>query len=185
MADTLALEKLFDDVAARFTAESTAITQSFGWRERGKQMVQPAHIDWIPGDDLSGDFGAMQGPVFPGRNPRPLWAPRELFTCYIQGCDLAAGKRHDERAQWKATRLVFDAWARAIYLAAHGTIEIENTRYIISKKEARFGVTMRVVGAILNMTPDTEQATAPTDTKARVALTQLAVVETLDVSPAP
>ena len=56
MADTLALEKLFDDVAARFTAESTAITQSFGWRERGKQMVQPAHIDWIPGDDLSGDF---------------------------------------------------------------------------------------------------------------------------------
>lgn len=183
MAIILALEKLFDDVGARFVSEASGITQSFGWREPGRQLVQPAHIDWVPGDDTSGDFGKVQGPKFPGRNPRPLWAPRELFTCYLQGYDSAAPT--DERAQWKATRLVYDAWLRAIYLAAYGTIVIDGTRWVVTKKELRFGATLRCVGAILNMSPDSELSGAPADTHAHVALTELSLTETFDVNPSP
>ena len=181
MAIILALEKLYDDVVARFASEGIAITNSFGWREPAKQLTQPAHINWVPGDE--GNFGTMQGPKFPGRNPRPLWTPRELFTCYIQGYD-ATGPT-DERKQWKATRLVFDSWARAIYLAAYGTVLIDRVQWVTDKKEFRFGATLRVVGAMLAETPDSAAATAPIDTKAHVQLTELSVVETFDVLPPP
>lgn len=183
MAIILSLEKLFDDVGARFVSEATAVTQDFGWRRPAQQLTQPSHINWIPGDDESGDFGKMQGPKFPGRNPRPLWTPRELFTCYLQGYDASAAS--DERAQWRAARLVYDHWARAIYLASYGMIEIDSARWKIDKKEARFGATLRVVGAILGMTPDTELPVAPADTHAHITLTQQAVVEVFDVNPAP
>lgn len=181
MAVVFALEKLFDDVEATFASEGAGITQSFGWREPASQLVQPAHIDWVPGDDVSGDFGKIQGPKYPGGNPRSLWTPRELFTCIIQGYDATAP--HVERAQYRATRLVFDAWLRAIYLAAHGTVVVDSTRWIVKRKDGRFGATLRVVGAILGKTPDSANASAPADVKAAITLTKLSVVETYDVNP--
>jgi hypothetical protein len=182
MATVLALEKLYTDVIARFAADGDSIPVRFGWREPAAHGDPPTHIEIVPGDDESGDFGAMQPPKYPGRNPRPLWTPRELFTVYVSGFDATAPE--NEFAQWKATRLVFDKFARAIYLAAYGTVSFDRTRYITKKTQRRFGVTMRIVGAILAMTPDSANTGAPADVKARVTATELDVVETFDVLPA-
>lgn len=184
MAVVFALEKLFDDVGARFVLDGAGITQEFGWRSRDQQLIQPPHVDWIPGDDESGDFGPVLAPKYPGTtNPRPLWTPRELFTCYLQGFDAAAPAV--ERAQYNATRRVLDAWLRAVYLSAHGTIEIDRIRWITKRKEGRFGATLRIVGAILSKTPDSANATAPTDAHAHITLTEktqpVAYTETFDV----
>jgi hypothetical protein len=179
MAIVFALEKLYDDVAALFAAENTPITMSFGWREPAQQLVQPTHIDWVPGDAESGDFGKLQGPLYPGNNPRSLWAPRELFTVIIHAQDSTAPE--NERAQYHAARDAYDKWLRAIYIAAHGTIAIDSQRWIVARKERRYGASIRVVGAILAMTPDSANAVAPTDTKAHVTVTQGQQVETFDV----
>lgn len=180
MAIVFALEKLYDDVAARFATDGTAITMGFGWREPAQQLVQPAHIDWVPGNSESGDFGKLQGPLYPGTtNPRPLWAPRELFTVIISAQDPANAE--DERAQYHAARTAYDAWLRAVYLAAHGTVFIDSQRWVIAKKERRFGASIRIVGAILAMTPDSANATAPVDTHAHVSLSEGTRVEVFDV----
>ena len=179
MAVVFALEKLYDDVAAILAVDAPTITQSFGWREPAKQLVQPPHIDWTPGESDSGDFGKVQGAKYPGGNPRSIWTPRELFTCLLQGYDPTAPT--NERAQYHATRLVFDAWARAVYLAAYGMVSIDSVRYVVKRKDGRFGVTMRAVGAILGKTPDAAATPAPTDAKAHVTLTELDRVEVFDV----
>jgi hypothetical protein len=87
----------------------------------------------------------------------------------------------NELLQWKATRLLFDAWYRAVYLAAHGTFEIQDSRWVIDKTERRRGNAIRVLGAIQSMVPDSEIPSAPVDTHAEITLTELANVEVFEV----
>jgi hypothetical protein len=167
VADTLALEALYNAVVARFTAEGSPVLHTFGWREPNRQTGAGNRVVWRPGDD-GGNAGELGPPRNPGRNPRPLATLREIVTIYIQGHDATSGKHENELAQWKATRLLYDAVVRAIYLAAHGTYEILSTAWEIDKNERRYGATLVLILAIESMIPDAELTPAPVDVSAEI-----------------
>jgi hypothetical protein len=181
VADTLALEQLYDAVVARFTADGTVATSAFGWREPARQTPPPS-CRWYPGDP-SGSLGELGAPKQPGRMPRSLGTLGERFTVVIASHDATAPD--DERKQYKATRLLFDDWWRAVYLAAYGTVRVVSARWVIEKVERRYGATIEVVCAIEAMLPDAAQATAPTDVRAVVTVEQAGNEETFETAPAP
>lgn len=179
MAIILALEKLYSDVTAAFAADGRNVPQPFGWRVTANQAPLPERIVWVPGDDESGDLGKMGPPKFPGRNPRPLATLAELFTCRISAHD--PEKPADEASQYRATRLLFDEWFRAVRRAAPGQFEILKAGWITDKNQFRYGAAIRVLGAIQSMIPDYTQAVAPVDTGAEVTLVDLDQSVTFEV----
>lgn len=174
MATILALPKLFDDVNARFVAEGTGVPNLFGWRKSAQQLATGKRIVWIPGD-TRGSLGAMLPARNPGRNPRPIATLEELFTVEISSNDPT--QLEDERAQYQATRELYDAWYRAVYLAARGTFRVLSDEWIVDKKERRFGAAIRVVCAVQAEIPDAPPATAPVDTGAVIDVIEYAVDE--------
>lgn len=183
MTVVLALETLYDAVRARMDAdtlaldpEATPVPQPFGWREPAKR-TGTMRIVWIPGDDESGDLGELGPARNPGRNPRPLATLRELFTVYLEAADITAPE--DERKQYTATRLLFDAWLRAVHLAARGTYTIESAGWVIEKTTRRYGAAIRVLATIEAMVPDAPLEVAPTDTRAEVDVELLDNTETV------
>lgn len=185
MATILALEKLYSDVVTRFGLEGTfgnapdpvtaaAAANAFGWREPSHQLRPAIRIEWVPGDP-SGDAGELTGPKYPGRVTtdlgRPLATLNERFTVYLHGNDPTAPR--DELKQWKATRLLYDAWIRAVYLAAHGTYSVLSTAWLTEKTEVRFGATLRTVCLIQSMIPDSPIVLAPADTHALISPAEL------------
>lgn len=180
MADTLALEKLYTDTIALFDGEGTICENVFGWRTPANQRVGN-RIAWVPGDPR-GNAGEDAPARNPGRNPRPLATLRELFTCYISAQDPADPE--NEELQYKTTRLLYDAWRRAIYLAAHGTFAIKSTSWEIDKNERRFGTTLVCVVAIESMIPDEPLVAVPVDTAVRLTTTELDQSEVKNVSAA-
>jgi hypothetical protein len=183
MADVLALEALYDAVAARFTAEGTLATNVFGWREPGKHFAG-ARIAWIPGDP-AGNAGSASPARNPGRNPRPIATFLELFTVEISTSQPATPE--NERAQYRAVRLLRDAWHRAVYHATHGTIAIRSEVWIVDRKERRFGAALRLVCELEAMVPDQALEGAPVDTGASIQMDALDIEEQLDIAgpPAP
>jgi hypothetical protein len=181
MVDTLALENLFDAVVARFAAEGTVVLSVFGWRTPAEQTVT-ARVAWVPGD-LAGNLGEVGGAKQPGRNPRPIATLFELFTCTISAFDASAP--NDERLQYKATRLLFDAWLRAVYLAARGTFKLKSQNWIIDKTQRRHGTALQVVCAIEAMVPDEAFGVAPADTRAVITVEELDVSETFETDEFP
>lgn len=172
----LALPKLYDDVVARFALEGTNVPNVFGWREPAKQLVGP-RIAWIPGDP-AGAAGEIVSARNPGRNPRPLATLDELFTVEISSADPT--KPEDERGQYQATRVLHDAWYRAVYLAARGTFAIQSVAWITTKKERRYGTALRVVCTIEAMVPDLPLTAAPVDVHADIEVSELDVTEHLE-----
>lgn len=173
MSDVLAVEFLFDAVVSRFASDAAAEdppgippTQTFGWREPAKRGDVKPRIVWVPGDDLTGDIGAPAPARNPGGNPRPLATVHELVTVYIEGADDSDPEK--ERAQYRATRLLFDAWLRAVYLAARGMFALRSHRWLIDRSTRRFGTAIRVVLSIEAAVPDRPYETAPVDTDALV-----------------
>lgn len=181
MADTLALEKLYADVKTQFLLDGTIADQPFGWRTTPQQADVP-RITWRPGDP-SGQLGRMAPPRNPGRNPRPLGTLIELFTCVISAQD--PGDPENEQAQYKATRLLFDAWYRAVYLSSFGTFTIERTDWLIEKTERRFGAAIQAVCTVQSMIPDGALEGVPLDTSARLTTSELDVTETQTVVADP
>lgn len=180
MADILALEKLFTDVSARFVAEDTGATNEFGWRVPAMQVIG-ARIAWVPGDP-SGSAGETGAARNPGRNPRSLATFHELFHVIISAQDPSAPE--DEALQYKRTRLLRDAWYRAVYLAARGTFSIKAERWVVDKMERRFGTALLVVCSIQSMVPDEALQGVPADTVAVIATSELDVTETKTISAA-
>lgn len=156
MADVLALEYLYDAVDARFTLEGYSCARSFGWREPEKHKTTTRRIVWVPGDP-SDAVGSISGARFPGRNPRPIGTLDELFTVYIGAADPTDPE--NERAAYHETRLAFDAWWRAVYLAAHGTVEVVSAKWNNATKERRYGAELIVVCSIQAMIPDVPAST--------------------------
>jgi hypothetical protein len=197
MATILALEDLFDTVVARFGLEATfggvageasAVTAAnaankFGWHEPNRLLGPSNHIAWQPGDE-GGNAGELKPPKYPGRlDPgRPLGTLTDTFTCYISGFD--PNNARSERAQWKATRLLFDAWYRAVYIAAHGTFTIRTVRWQTSKNEFRFGACLVVTGSVEGMIPDTTPTLAPANVHAAITVTELNVSDPAFNAPA-
>jgi len=180
MADTLALEHLYTEVVARFTAEGTTAVQTFGWREPAHQLLAPQRIVWVPGNP-SGSVGAIKGARFPGQNPRPLHTLDELFHVLVSAQD--ATQPEDELAQYRAARFLFDDWLRAVYLAAHGVVRVEALNWVLDKNERRHGATILAVCGIEAMIPDTVAGSAPVDTKAVIDTTLLDVTEQEEITP--
>jgi hypothetical protein len=161
MAVIFALEHLFTAVKARMDAdtlaedeEATPVPHVFGWREPAKHRASTHRIVWVPGDDRTGELGEVAPARNPGGNPRSLATVRELFTVYIEAQDPSAAE--NEATQYHATRLLFDAWVRAVYLAARGTYALSKPTWVIDKKERRHGAAIRVLGTIEAMVPDTQ-----------------------------
>lgn len=156
----LAFEDLYDSVRGEFAAQALNVEQPFGGREKSRQLGDRPRIVWVPGSE-TGDLGRIVPAKRPGRNPRPLLTLQELFHCQITGFDASAAE--DERAQYHATRLLYDAWLRAVYLAAYGTFEIVSQRWLTQRSESRFGLSIIATGAIEAMIPDESNPEMPTE----------------------
>lgn len=190
MAVTLALPRLYSAVVARFAAEAPLVgdppvnvpiaDQYFGWKEPARQHVGN-RIVWVPGEP-NGKAGQVTAPKFPGARAegRPLANMPEAFHCYITGYDRTAPE--NELLQYTAARLLFDAWVRAIYLAAYGTLELPRVDWFKGgKKEFQAGATLLAIGAVWSVQPDSEVSAAPADTGAILTLEMFDVEEELRV----
>lgn len=174
----LALEHLFDAVVARFALEGTNVPNVFGWREPAKQSPAP-RICWVPGDP-NGAAGALSAPRnTAARNPRSLATLNEFVTIEIYGQDPT--KPEEERAQYRATRLLFDAWLRAVYLAAHGTYRVASTNWVNAKAGRNHGTCLRVVLSLEAVVPDSALEAAPVDVGARIDVQSLDQTEQFSV----
>lgn len=128
MTDTLSLEHLYDGVVARFAVIGMgAVKQPFGWREVAQQQVDDLRICWVPGD-ANGALGTVGPAMQPGRDPRPLATLMERFHVVISGRDPSAPE--DERLQYKATRLLYNAWYAAMYRVARGTFTSDDGQWV-------------------------------------------------------
>lgn len=168
MAVVFALEKLIDDVVARFATEGpwlvapvvgppavpgTPIPNVFGWKKPEQQMLRGNRIIWVPGDAENGEAGEYLPPRKSGENAERFLARLgERFTVYIVGEDKS--QPENERAQYNACRVLHDAWFRAVYLAAHGTYGLGKPQWFGDAKERRRGATLRVLGTIDAPLPD-------------------------------
>lgn len=162
-----ALPKLFDDVVARFELDGTNVDQHFGWREPQKHKTARARIVWVPGDE-GGTAGEIRAARNPGRSAegRPIATLGELFHVRIAVVDPQF--REDERAQYSATRTVFDAWVRAVYLAAHGTILFGSPAWNTDKNERRHGAELVCVCEVEAKIPDAPYDIVPADAVAEI-----------------
>lgn len=143
MSTTLALESLFERVSASFAADGIQAANVFGWRQPATHIASGfARIAWVPGN-TGGAVGETTAPRHPGSIPRPLLMLRELFTVYISAAD--NGAPESELAQYHITRMLRDAWLRAVYLAAHGTFRIRDEQWITDRRERRHGAAIRLV----------------------------------------
>jgi hypothetical protein len=181
LATTLALPRLYDAVVARFALDAMGVPMFFGWRSPAQQRVGD-NILWVPGDD-AGKLGAMLPPKYPGRNPRSIWTLEEIVTIYISAADVSAVEV--ERAQYQTTRLLFDALLVAIHDAAHGTYRIVSDEWITTKNERRYGAAIRLVLAVQAPITGDVIESAPVDTAAQIATTELDVTETSLITAAP
>lgn len=176
----LALPILFDAVCARFRDDETNVPNLFGWNESDKKLTRGDRITWAPGDG-GGSLGAMNPARNPGGNPRPLATLEELFTVEVLASD--KDQPESELGAYTAARLLFDAWYRAVYLAAHGTFRVLSCTWLTDQKVRRYGAGIRVICAIQAKIPDAPMAVAPVDTKADLTVELLDVSESIEVLP--
>lgn len=176
MPTVLALPLLYEAVVDRFDDEGTMCVQSFGWLEPPKLGQANARITWTPGD-VGGALGDVVEPRQPGRNPRPIGTLHELCTVEIYAYDPASPT--SELAQYTACRLLFDAWYRAVYLAARGTFEVQSSEWIRPKSGRSHGACIRVVMRVDAMLPDAEYELAPTPMAADLDVALLDHEETI------
>ena len=179
----LALPLLFDKVVARFDLECTEAEQSFGWRTPTKLKTTRARIAWVPGSP-SGQVGDIGAPKKTGDTTtyRSLATLGELFTVYIEVSDPKYPE--NEREQYTQTRLMFDAWLRAVYLAAYGTFEIQSLDWNTEKNERRNGAELICVCTVEAVIPDAPHELIPTDATADIS-TSLEDVTEQTVTPTP
>lgn len=181
MAIVFALPHLFDAVAARFTDEGTNVPMAFGWLAPNEQMRTTSRIVWSPGD-ASGNLGALGAGKYPGGNPRQLATLEELCTVEITAADTPST---DERKQYQAVRELYDAWLRAVYLAAHGTYRIVSGAWVGGDRARRMGATLRVVIAVQAPVFDEALETEAVEIEAAtIDVEQLDVTETVHVPDA-
>src|SRR5690348_9983527 len=109
----LAYEQLIADVREDFATRELACEVLFGWRVPTQNLTKD-RVVWVPGDHTSGDIGAVTAAKWPGRNPRPLATLGEIFTVFILGYPPETAAEVEEE-QYRATRLLFDAWHGAVY----------------------------------------------------------------------
>ena len=173
MAVIFALEQLFDDVVARLSAKGVDVASHFGWREPTRAKLTESRIVWVPGDP-SGSLGEALPAKRVGENPRQLGQLAELFSVQIAGC--SPTDPENERAQYNATRVLFDEWFAAAKRAGGGHLGIKSASWIVDLKERRRGAAIVVVATIDTPLVD-EPIAVVTDATASAAVTELDVTE--------
>lgn len=155
MSAPLALLDLYDRVVASMAAEALAadveaVPHSLGWREPARQGLS-SRITWVPGDgSRAGTIGA---PMHPQTSTgRRLASFPELFTVYVTAFD--ASDPENERLQYQATRLLFDAWYRHCYRAATTNFSVSGVSWVTDKSTRRHGATLAVSCQIQGAIPD-------------------------------
>lgn len=155
MTTVLALELVFEDVAARFAAEAPEVLITFGWRAPPNQLRQGVgranRIAFVPGEEEKA--GSYLGARAPGRNPRPLRTFVETCTVFCWAFDGATKElANSDLAQWRAARLLHDAAIRAIELAMRKTsianlsrVPFTSPRWIMPDGERGFGAELAFV----------------------------------------
>lgn len=181
MAIVFALEKLFDDVKARFDTEGTAVENLFGWRKPNEKLERGNRISWYPGAP-SGGSGPIAPPRHPGNNPRKLFDKLERFTAIIVGFDATAAE--DERKQYNAVRVIEDAFLRALHLAAYGNVELDEPEWVTAKVLRRHGAALQYTGTIRSPVFDVPAEVAPADAHAEIDVEELDVTETVSTEVA-
>lgn len=181
MAIILAIPTLYDKVITQFGVDGNPdVKFFFGWREPARQLQSFTRIVCYPGNP-QGSAGEILPPRNPGDNPRALANLSELCTWEITGNNTDAPE--NERAQYQATRELFCAWYRAVYLAAFGTYEIVSVDWVIDHNERRRGACLRVVLGVLAILPDSVIELAPVDVSASLNVDLLDLSENLTVEP--
>lgn len=182
MAVVFALPHLFDAVVAQFAADGMNVPQTFGWLEPARQQPTTARIVWVPGD-TTGMLGDIAAPKYTGMVPRQLFTLNELATVYVTAFD--AVNATIERAQYEAARLLFDAWVRAVEIAAYGTYKFLRSEWLLGDRVRRAGATIRTVFAIQAPIVDDPSrfAAVPEDTGALIDVHELDITEQVSVSP--
>ncbi len=175
------IEILYDAVIARFALEGPVVSQLFGWREPSRAKISESRIVWIPGDPR-GVVGALVPAAKIDSPYRTLATLAELFTVELGAVDPSAPE--NERAQYHATRVLFDLWFRAAHHALPGRIQIQAMEWETRRTERRYGALLRVVVAVDAVIPDAP----PSSSDGLVSLTSDAdgtraegTVELLDV----
>lgn len=193
---TLALEKLYTDVVAIFTARigtanwpGEALEQPFGWRKPTDRSAN-FRIVWRPGDDeANDDVGELLGPRSSAQTAitRPIAMLGELVTVYIEAYDASAPS--DELVQWRAARGRFNNWWAAVYEAAHGNVSVLAARWLHPTNVSAVGATIRVLLQVLSPVDAVPKTAAPPDMTAletgRVASTDDVPVVTVTKNADP
>lgn len=144
------IEAVFKAVVERFKEEGVDAENRFGWREPARQMTAQRRIVWIPGDPANA-VGTILGAKKNVSPYRSLGTLQELFTVEISASDTSAPE--DELAQYRATRLLYDYWFRAVYHAS-GMPTILSMEWETRRTERRRGTLLRVVFALDANIPD-------------------------------
>jgi len=158
MAPTFAIPNMIAGVSALFAFDGADVPNLFGKRQRDSQPTNIRRIIWLPGDDRSGKFGRDSAPRDPGIPPRSIATTHELCTVYIHAADVSLPEL--QLAQYIECRTLYDAWRRAIHLAAHGTYEIVDLTWHQSDGERTFGRCARVLLSVQSDVPDMPYSTA-------------------------
>lgn len=182
MAVEFALPRLFDRVVAQFAADGTQAEQFFGWLAPAEQMRTNARITWTPGDK-NGVLGALGPPKYVGMPTRQIATLLELCTVEIYAFDPA--QRTVERSQYQIVRELFDAWLRAVDLAAHGTYLIVGSQWVGGDRTRRAGASLLVVFSIQAPIVDepTAVTAAPLDTGAEIEVHELEATDVIVIPP--
>lgn len=181
MADQLALPWLYSRVVHRFSIEGTNVPNLFGWRESAQQSATNKRIIWIPGDP-GGALGPLSAARGPGGSPRSLATLLELFTVEITAHEPASPEV--ELSQYQAVRELYDAWYRAVYLEAHGTVAVLSQSWMNLRKERRYGAGLRVVCQIQSVVPDSALEVVTVE-NAAIDVEKLGETEQMEVSGDP
>jgi len=175
------LTNLYDKVVASFDEDGIDCNFSFGWRQPETHKTARRQIIFIPGDE-SGSLGDLVAPRSPGRNPRALHNLDELFTVRVEAIDMKAPE--SERAQYQAARELFDCFVRAMYLAAHGTYDVQALDWDTSKKARRNGAAIVMIASIKAIIPDVTHDVVPVDAQGDIT-TDLEDVSEKTLEPTP
>ncbi len=183
-----ALPALFDAVVARFEEDGLEVPNFFGWREPQKNKRTKSRIVWVPGAP-TGSAGVIMPARNPGTNPQPQNTGRSLATLnelfHVVITAVSKKDSEDELLQYEAVRLLYDAWYRAVYLAAHGTFGVQSTDWNLSKNERRHGAELIALCTIQSMIPDKAHGTAPTDAMAVIDVSLEDVTDQITVALPP
>jgi hypothetical protein len=145
----MALVKLFNAVRDEFACDGTPCEVRFGWTEPAKQ-VSGNRVLFSPGDGRGnvGKHGARRDTGM-SAFPRSLSTLREQCQVFVVGASTGT-----EAEQYTLTRELYDAFFRACYLAAHGTFNVIDLRWLPERKERRFGATLVATLEIEAAIPD-------------------------------